>query len=135
MSRPQPNSESALRMARTEADSPPANGIVIAISSDTMGRGDNELGQVLMRSYLHTLTELTPRADTLIFFNSGVKLAVEGSPAVEDLRVLAEQGVRVLLCGTCLGHFDLKEHVVVGQISNMYAISETMLQAQRLINL
>jgi selenium metabolism protein YedF len=109
--------------------------IVVAISSDAMGRGDDELGQVLLRTYLHTLREVTPRPNMIIFFNSGVMLAVEGSEALEDLRALADQGVRILLCGTCLGHFDLKERVAVGEISNMYAISEAMLRAGKVINL
>ncbi len=109
--------------------------LVVAVSGDTMGRGDDELGQVLIRSFLHTLIEADPRPDTLIFFNSGVRLAVEGSQSLDDLRTLSGQGVQMLLCGTCLGHFGLKERVAVGEISNMYAISETMLQAEKVINL
>jgi len=109
--------------------------LVVAVSGDTMGRGDDELGRVLIRSFLHTLIEADPRPDTLIFFNSGVRLAVEGSQSLDDLRTLSGQGVQMLLCGTCLGHFGLKERVAVGEISNMYAISETMLQAEKVINL
>lgn len=114
---------------------PAAGQIVLAISSDGMGRGDDELGRVLLRSHLHVLNEVIPRPDVLIFFNSGVKLAVEGSPALDDLKTLADQGVQIILCGTCLGHFDLKEKVAVGEISNMYAITETMLRADRVVNL
>jgi selenium metabolism protein YedF len=91
--------------------------LVVAVSGDTMGRGDDELGQVLIRSFLHTLIEADPRPDTLIFFNSGVRLAVEGSQSLDDLRTLSGQGVQMLLCGTCLGHFGLKERVAVGEIS------------------
>lgn len=108
---------------------------VVAISSDTMGRGDDDLGRVLMRSFLHTLTEAEAPLETLILFNNGVKLAVEGSPVLDDLRTLADGGARILLCGTCLGHFELKEKVAVGEISNMYTISETMLAADRLVDL
>jgi selenium metabolism protein YedF len=108
---------------------------VIAISGDAMGRGDEELGRVLLRSYLHTLTEVVPRPDTVIFFNHGVRLAVEGSPAVEDLLTLVEQGVRLLLCGTCVDALELKGKIAVGEISNMYAISETMLRAASVINI
>ncbi len=115
---------------------PPESGpTVVAISSDAMGRGDQELGQVLLRNYLHALGEVTPRPDVLIFFNKGVMLAAESSPALADLGVLADQGVKILLCGTCLGHFDLTEKVAVGEISNMYAITETMLCAGKVINL
>ena len=109
--------------------------IVIAVSSSGMGRGDDELGEVLVRSYLHTLTEIEPQPDVLIFLNSGVRLVVEGSAALEDLQALTGRGVRILACGTCLGHFNLKDQVTVGEISNMYAISETMISAGRLINL
>ncbi|MBN1319845.1 MAG: sulfurtransferase-like selenium metabolism protein YedF [Thermoleophilia bacterium] len=109
--------------------------LVLAISSNTMGRGDDELGQVLMRSHLHTLTEVTPRPDTLIFFNAGVMLATEGSPVLDDLEVLIEKGAQILLCGTCLSHFGLKERVAVGEISNMYAITETMMRAGKVVNL
>ncbi|MBM3148234.1 MAG: sulfurtransferase-like selenium metabolism protein YedF [Actinobacteria bacterium] len=109
--------------------------IVLAISSEQMGRGDDRLGEVLMRSHLHTLTEVEPRPHIIIFFNSGVKLAVEGSAVLDDLRTLEDQGVRILLCGTCLGHFGLKDKVAAGKISNMYEISETMLKASRVVNL
>ena len=117
---------------RMESDPDPT---VVAISSDAMGRGDDELGRVLLRSYLHTLAEVTPRPDTVIFFNTGVKLAIEDSQSLDDLRTLVDQGAQILLCGTCLGHFELKEQVAVGEISNMYAISETMLRARTLVNI
>lgn len=109
--------------------------LVLAISSNTMGKGDDELGSVLMRSHLHTLSEVTPRPDTLIFFNTGVMLATEGSPVLDDLQALVEMGTHVILCGTCLGHFGLKEKVAIGEISNMYAITETMMRAGKVVNL
>lgn len=113
---------------------PTGRPIVVAISSDVMGRGDDHLGEVLIRSFLHTLGQVTPAPDALVFFNNGVKLAVEGSSVLEDLGRLEAQGVKILLCGTCLGHFELKHQVAAGEISNMYAISETMLSAATVIN-
>lgn len=108
---------------------------VVVVSSDRMGRGDDQLGTVLLRSFLHTLGEVTPPPDTLILFNAGVKLAAAGSPALEDLTRLENRGVKILLCGTCLGHFELKDKVAAGEISNMYAITETMLGAAKVVNL
>lgn len=107
--------------------------LVVAISSDRMGRGDDRLGEVLIRSFLHTLGEVAPLPDTIIFLNSGVKLAVAGSPALEDLACLQTRGVKILLCGTCLGHFELKDKVAAGEISNMYVISETLLKAAKVV--
>jgi sulfur relay (sulfurtransferase) complex TusBCD TusD component (DsrE family) len=60
---------------------------------------------------------------------------VKGSPVLEDLRTLANQGVQILACGTCLGYYGLKEKVAVGEVSNMYTIAETMLQAGKVVSL
>lgn len=109
--------------------------LVVAISQDRMGFGDPELGAVLIRSFLHTLNEIHPLPASMIFFNTGVRLVVEGSPVLEDLQVLHQQGVEILACGTCLGYFDLKEKVAVGEVSNMYTIAETLLGAGKVVNL
>ena len=112
-----------------------AGPLVVLIPSDGMGRGDEELGSILIRSFLHTLNEVEPLPDTIIFLNAGVKLAVEGSLALEDLQALEGKGVEILACGTCLGHFDLKDRISVGQVSNMYSIAETLLAAGRVVAL
>jgi len=124
-------------MPAPESSCQPSTGpLVLVIPSEFMGRGEhNELGQILIRGFLHTLNEVGPLPDTIIFFNSGVKLVVEGSPVLDDLRSLCERGVTILVCGTCLGYYELKERVAVGQVSNMYTIAETMLQAGKVVNL
>lgn len=114
----------------------PAGGpLVLTIPEDTMGRGERELGTVLIRAFFHTLLEVQPCPDVIVFFNSGVRLVVEGSPILEDLRALAAQGVQLLACGTCLGYFELKDKVAVGTVSNMYAIAETLLGAGKVVSL
>ena len=107
--------------------------VVIVIPSDQMGRGEEKLGQILIRSFLYTLTEVGDGPDTMIFFNTGVKQTVEGSAIIDDLRTLEKNGVEILVCGTCLDYFGLKDKIAVGQISNMYTIVETMLSAGRLV--
>lgn len=114
---------------------PSAGALVVLIGADTIGRGDDELGGVLMRAFLHTLTEMDVLPDTIILINSGVKLAVAGSPVLADLRALADAGVQVLACGTCLGHYHLKEQMAVGEISNMYSIAEALLGAARVVRI
>ena len=117
--------------------SAPAEGpLVLVIPSEFMGRGEHpELGEILVRGFFHTLGEVEPLPDTIIFFNSGVKLVVEGSSVLEDLRDLHERGVEILVCGTCLGYYGLKDKVVVGEVSNMYTIAETMLRAGKVVSL
>lgn len=102
---------------------------VVLLSSDQIGRGEPELGAILMRSFLYTLGEIEPRPQTLILLNAGVKLAVEGSPALDDLRALEQNGLQILVCGTCLDYYQLKERLAVGSISNMYTIAETLMDA------
>jgi len=106
---------------------------VLVIASEVMGRGEEELGRVLMSAFLHTLGEVSPKPRRIIFFNTGVRLVVEGSEVLEDLRALEGQGVEILVCGTCLNYFGLTDKVGVGRVSNMYEIAETLLSAERVV--
>lgn len=109
--------------------------IVVVISSAVMGSGDDTLGNVLMKSFLHTLTEAAQAPDTILLFNSGVKLAVPGSEVLDDLKALEAAGVSILSCGTCLNYFELKDKLAVGMISNMYDIAGAMLGAGNLVRI
>ena len=129
--------EAAQEGAAPQPVTAPAGGpLVLVIPSEFMGRGEHaELGEILIRGFFHTLGEVEPLPDTIIFFNSGVKLVVEDSPVLEDLQALRERGVEILACGTCLGHYGLKEKIAVGEVSNMYTIAETMLRAGKVVSL
>jgi selenium metabolism protein YedF len=109
--------------------------LVLVVSQDTMGRGNAELGGILVRGFFHTLSEVEPLPQTLIFFNTGVKLACQGSPVLDDLCALEAKGIEILVCGTCLNYFELTDELAAGQVSNMYDIAETMLRAGQLVNL
>jgi selenium metabolism protein YedF len=108
--------------------------MVVFVSSEGMGRGDEELGRVLMAAFLDTLAQFAGEISHLIFVNAGVKLLVEGSPVLEQIKALAENGAEVLACGTCLDHFDLKEKLAVGSVSNMLVIMETLSKAGRCLS-
>ena len=121
---------------QAEGRAEPVSGpLVLVVSSDIMGRGEAELGNILVRGFFHTLGEVEPLPQTIIFYNSGVKLACDGSPVLEDLRALEDEGIEMLVCGTCLSYFELTEQLAVGQVSNMYDIAEAMLRAGKLVNL
>jgi len=107
--------------------------LVIVISSDRMGRGDDELGYVLIRSFIHTMLSLEPLPQTLIFYNTGVKLTVKDSEVIDDLRELEKAGVTILICGTCSNYFGISNNLGVGAISNMYDIASAMAGAGRLV--
>ncbi|WP_227762130.1 sulfurtransferase-like selenium metabolism protein YedF [Zhaonella formicivorans] len=105
------------------------------ITSDKLGKGDDELGSVLIRSLLYSLAESEDAPGVLIFMNSGVKLVCEGSPVLAELKALEKKGTELLACGTCLDFFHLKEKLCVGSISNMYAIVEKINETTKIISI
>lgn len=107
---------------------------VIAIGSDIMGRGSEELGKILIRSFLSTQKSLPEKPVTIVLFNSGVRLATDGSHVLNDLQDLLDEGIELLVCGTCLDYFHLKDQLRVGVISNMLDIAGAMASATHLIN-
>ena len=98
-----------------------------------MGRGNDELGHVLVKTFLHTVAGQAQKPDVMIFYNTGAKLTVQGSDVLDDLKKLESKGVQILVCGTCLNYFEIKDKLAVGIISNMYDIVEIMSSAGRLI--
>jgi selenium metabolism protein YedF len=127
-----------LPQAETKPAPVPAatTGIVVFIGSDMIGRGENTaLGDLLMQSFLHTIGGISLKPETIIFMNSGVKLVTLDSPALADLKALAEIGIEIIACGTCLSRLELMEKVAVGKISNMYTIAETLFRAGKVIAL
>ena len=111
------------------------NSIVIVITSDKLGQGAEELGKVLMKSYTYALTETTPLPKAVLFLNSGVKLTVEGSEVLKNIKKLEDSGVEIVSCGTCLDFYQLKEKLQLGIVGNMYSIIEKMNSAGKVINI
>uniref|UniRef100_A0A7V6CE32 Sulfurtransferase-like selenium metabolism protein YedF n=1 Tax=Thermodesulfobacterium geofontis TaxID=1295609 RepID=A0A7V6CE32_9BACT len=101
---------------------------VLFISSDSLGRGSEELGRTLMKAFVNALSENEVIPKKIVMVNSGVKLACTGSELLEALRKLEERGVEILVCGTCLNYFNLMEEIKVGKVSNAYEILNTLLQ-------
>lgn len=107
----------------------------IAIMDDKLGNGNEDLGNILIKSYLFALSEADVIPTDLIFVNAGVKLTVEGSEALESLGKLKERGVKIQVCGTCLDFYKIKENLKIGEISNMYSIVETMNTSDKIVKL
>ena len=95
---------------------------VYLITQDTLGNGSEELGAILMKAFFVSLQEIKPWPSALFFLNSGVRLTTEGSLVLNALLALAEGGVSIMSCGTCLDYFQLKDKLVVGTVTNMYTI-------------
>ena len=117
------------------AGAPGGKGTVVVISADHMGEGDEGLGRLLVKSFLYALTSRDELPETLILYNGGAKLSVEGAETLEDLKVLEAGGVEILTCGTCLNHYGLTEKLRVGSVSNMYAICEKLMTAAKVVKI
>lgn len=111
-------------------------GYAVFVGKDFVGDGSIELGQSLMKMALYTLAESGDAPVSLMFMNSGVKLVAPGEEqVVESVKKLIEQGTEVLVCGTCLDYYGLKEQLSVGEVSNMYDILGRMREAAKVITL
>ena len=108
-----------------KAGCPETAGNVYFITTNSLGQGSPDLGEVLMKSLMTTLTQQAPPA-AMLFLNTGVHLAVEGSPVLDQLKVLAGKGTEMLVCGTCLNYYKLTEKLAVGAVSNMLDINAVL---------
>jgi len=115
-----------------EAD---AKNIMVMCATDRMGFGDDELGLKLMVNFLRTLKEMGRELRRLVFVNNGVKLTIDGSEVLDDLKDFENKGYKILVCGTCLNHFNLLERKQVGETTNMLDIVTAMQVADKVINI
>jgi selenium metabolism protein YedF len=111
-----------------------AKKIMVMCASDRIGFGDDELGLALMANFLRTLKEMGDELWRLVFLNNGVKLTIDGSAVLEDLRKFEKGGLKILVCGTCLNHFNLLQRKQVGETTNMLDIVTAMQLADKVIN-
>ncbi|HNW10640.1 MAG TPA: sulfurtransferase-like selenium metabolism protein YedF [Candidatus Rifleibacterium sp.] len=104
---------------------------ILVLSCSVMGSGSDELGRILIQACINSLKETAPAPSAILFYNSGVTLACEGSPVLGALKELEAAGVKMLVCGTCLDYFELKPKLQVGRVSNMYDIMQTAASASK----
>jgi selenium metabolism protein YedF len=107
---------------------PGGQAAVVLLATDGIGQGDPNLARLLMRGFVYTLTESDHVPRRLLLMNSGVKLAVEGSESLANLKKLEERGVEIISCGTCLEFYKLTSALAVGGITNMYEIAGHLLE-------
>ena len=112
---------------------PAERNLVIQVSSDAMGAGSDELGRSLMKAFVYAVTQQDELPATMLFYNGGAHLTCEGSPCLDDLKALAEQGVEILTCGTCLNYYGIADKLAVGEVTNMYVICQKLEQASRVV--
>lgn len=129
---PVPGAESA---AVKPAGGATETGTVLFISNDKIGGGERELGANLMKMFLYAYAEREEPPSMVMLMNAGVRLATENEETASHIKRLEEKGSEVLVCGTCLDYYGLKEKLKVGRVSNMYEIQSALVGAGRLVSL
>jgi selenium metabolism protein YedF len=112
-----------------------ATKIMVMCATDRFGFGDDVLGAKLMVNFLRTLKEMGDELWRIVFVNNGVKLTIDGSEVLDDLKAYESAGLKILVCGTCLDHFNILEKKRVGETTNMLDIVTSMQLADRVINI
>ena len=106
---------------------------VVVVAADHMGEGEGELGKNLLKAFLYALSQQESLPKTILFYNGGASLTCQGSLSLEDLKSMAERGVDILTCGTCLNFYGLTEKLAVGGVTNMYDIVEKQMAADLIV--
>jgi intracellular sulfur oxidation DsrE/DsrF family protein len=101
-----------------------------------LGRGeDKSLGSLLMKKFLHTIPGLTSKPETILFINNGVKLVAEDSVVIGELKLLEENGIKMLACGTCLERFELADKIGSGRSTDMHTIANIIFNAEKVVSI
>ena len=109
--------------------------ILIQINQNGMGLGDEALGLILIKNYLKLINEEANLPRVITFYNAGVKLICKGSPVLEEAKTLADNGVKLVACKTCLNHLGIIDQMEVGIQGTMMDIIELQKVAEKVITL
>ena len=105
----------------------------VVIASTEMGHGEPEIGEKLMGAFISKLLDQETLPETILIYNEGVKLSVEGADTLEDLKELDKRGVRILTCGLCLDFYGIKDRLGVGEEMNMGQFVEITRTSDRVV--
>ncbi len=113
----------------------PDSETVILVTRNGMGEAEPALQQKLVATYFKLLDENNILPAAICFYTDGVRLVVEGSPVLDQLKSLEAKGMRLILCSTCLGYFNLTDQVRVGIVGGMTDILEAQRRAGKVISI
>ena len=109
---------------------------VFVFTAYGMGQTDDaNLKIALARKFLALIAQHDPLPAQICFYTDGVKLTVEGSPVLDELKALAAKGVELVICSTCIDTFGLRDKVRVGVVGGMPDIITAITGADNAITL
>lgn len=110
---------------------------ILLATSYGMGQagGNPDLPLKLIEKYFNLLLQGNELPSAICFYTDGVRLTVQGSPVLETLSQLEGQGVRLIICSTCLEAMGLSKSVQVGIVAGMPDIIEAQVKAAKVITI
>jgi sulfur relay (sulfurtransferase) complex TusBCD TusD component (DsrE family) len=108
---------------------------VILVTNNGMGKADLALQHKLAAKYFELLIQNTHLPAAICFYTEGVKLAVTGSPVLDQLKALEAKGVHLILCSTCLDFYGISDQTQVGIVGGMTDIIEAQTKASKVITI
>lgn len=106
---------------------------VLVLDGATLGRGSDELGSTLIVNFLRNVAFRDDVPETIVCYNSGVRLAEADSATLPMLQALAEKGADIVLCGTCVDFFKIEGKLEVGRVGDMRGIVDALMTADRIV--
>jgi selenium metabolism protein YedF len=129
LTKPEPGEKHRASETRAKGDE---ESVAYLFDSDFIGT-NRELGKILVNGFLNAISSLPHKKNSIIFISNGVKLTTRGSYVLEALGKMHDRGYAMLICGTCLDYFKIRDKVKVGTISNAVEIVQTLIRAGKVI--
>lgn len=108
---------------------------VLLLTRNGMGHGTPTLQRTLLSRYLEILLDDGTLPEALCFYTEGVFLVAEGSPVLDQLRELERRGAHLIVCKTCLDHYQLADDLRIGIVGGMGDIVAAQMKAAKVITI
>jgi len=118
-----------------ETNSNDSANMLISVTRNGMGSGDGTLPHKLMQTFLRLVEDNDKLPGAICFYTEGVRLVTDASPVLDELIRLEEKGVHLIICQTCLQHYDIEDRVRVGVVGGMGDIIAAMWTADKVVSL
>jgi selenium metabolism protein YedF len=103
----------------------PEKHLMLVIATDVIGK-EEEIGKVLVKGFFETMKATKEIPHTIFFLNAGVRLTTTSEEIIPVLKELADMGVEIFSCGTCLKYYGLESELKVGYRGTTNHIVEGM---------
>lgn len=102
------------------------------VRSDSLGV-DPDIGTRLAQAFWNSLHERIEGTPTIALANRGIFFALDDSPVLEGMRKLQEKGCRIVVCGTCMDYYGVRERLAVGEPGSIPLLQQLMNDAAKVI--